>query len=435
MRMSRVHEGTTQAQVKVGIVTTWFERGASYVSEAYRQALARRFPVFIYARGGEAYAIGDPRWDKQFVTWGRRVRYKAPNAIDWSDFIAWVKARGITHLIFNEQWTWGVILRCRYELKLCVGAYVDYYTPQTVPFFAYYDFLLCNTKRHHSVFQNHPQALYIPWGTDLETFRPSTEVSDGRNEVVFFHSCGLSPYRKGTDILLRSFRNVTGNARLIIHSQGPLRLDQKVMKEILDDRRVELIEKEQGSPGFYGLGDVYVYPARLDGLGLTVAEALASGLPVIATNAAPMNEFVVSNVNGRLVDVASQQKRNDDYYWPMYICSEEKLTAAMQWYVDNWSVLPDLKLQARRYAEEYLDWNKNSMSFTDQFLSLRRLSVVPKVGQIASMAVYHCSISWRHWLEPLKVFLHRLGAGWLKTKLRCLLRKRDPGLIIPRSAG
>ena len=47
----------------IGIVTTWFERGAAYVSRAYRDALDSAFEVQIYARGGERCAPGDPRWD------------------------------------------------------------------------------------------------------------------------------------------------------------------------------------------------------------------------------------------------------------------------------------------------------------------------------------------------------------------------------------
>jgi len=54
----------------------------------------------------------------------------------------------------------------------------------------------------------------------------------------------------------------------------------------------------------YYLGDVYVYPTTLDGLGLTVYEALASGLPVIATDVAPMNEIITED-NGKLVKVSS----------------------------------------------------------------------------------------------------------------------------------
>ena len=35
----------------IGIVTTWFERGAAYVSRQYRDALAGQHTVFIFARG------------------------------------------------------------------------------------------------------------------------------------------------------------------------------------------------------------------------------------------------------------------------------------------------------------------------------------------------------------------------------------------------
>lgn len=413
-------------EIRIGIVTTWFERGAAYVSKAYVKGLENRFPVFVYARGGEEYGMGDPRWDKEYVTWGKRVRYGAPNAIDWQDFSSWVRENRVTHLIFNEQWTWDVILRSRHSLKVCIGAYIDYYTPSTVKFFRYYDFLLCNTERHYSVFRSHPQAIFVPWGTDLTMYAPQPESARKDDAVVFFHSCGLSPFRKGTDILVKSFRNVSGDAKLIIHSQGPLRLNSVVHDLILQDRRIELIEKTQGAPGYYSRGDVYVYPARLDGLGLTVPEALASGLPVVTTNVAPMNEFVKDNVNGKLVDVESVHRRSDGYYWPLTVCSEAKLTEAMQWYIQNRSLLPDLKRKARKHAESVLDWNKNAGELARHIVLLRRLEIPPRLSSIVGMMLYHVEISWRHWLEPLKIILHRLGAGWIKRKWRYLLRKYAP---------
>ena len=58
--------------MKIGIVTTWFERGAAYVSRQFKQILEKEHDVYIYARGGEEYAIGDPNWDGDFVWWGRR---------------------------------------------------------------------------------------------------------------------------------------------------------------------------------------------------------------------------------------------------------------------------------------------------------------------------------------------------------------------------
>lgn len=42
--------------MNIGIVRTWFERGAAYVSRQYMEVLAERHNIFIYARGGESFA-------------------------------------------------------------------------------------------------------------------------------------------------------------------------------------------------------------------------------------------------------------------------------------------------------------------------------------------------------------------------------------------
>ena len=59
--------------MNIGIVTVWFERGAAYVSRQFEEILAEKHRVFIYARGGEMYAKGDPNWDHANVTWGKRI--------------------------------------------------------------------------------------------------------------------------------------------------------------------------------------------------------------------------------------------------------------------------------------------------------------------------------------------------------------------------
>src|SRR5690606_37396238 len=82
---------------------------------------------------------------------------------------------------------------------------------------------ICNTKRHYSVFKNHPQAYYIPWGVNIELFKPKHDLSRPgivRKEIIFFHSVGMS-LRKGTSNLIQTF--ISGElykkAKLVIHSQ------------------------------------------------------------------------------------------------------------------------------------------------------------------------------------------------------------------------
>ena len=346
--------------MRIGIVTTWFERGAAYVSRAYRDVLRLSgCKVFIYARD-EKYDIGNPIWDTPDVTWGKKTSDNITKSIDKEDFIAWIKNNNIKYIIFNEQ----VLIDPVFWAKECgciVISYIDYYTENTIPYFIFYDGLICNTLRHYEVFSWHPQCIYIPWGTDINTFKPNY---DNKNTYpVFFHSAGMNPYRKGTDYLLEAFSLVQGKCKLVIHIQGIGLSKIPSSKYIADDLtkrgRLAIVNKEIGAPGLYNNFDVYVYPSRLDGIGLTVAEALASGLPVIVPDNPPMNEFVTP-ATGKAVKIRKNFSRKDGYYWPENSVDILELSKAMQYYVDNFDKMSFYRQQARKYAEENLDWQKNA---------------------------------------------------------------------------
>lgn len=364
--------------MNIGIVTTWFERGASYVSRAYMDTLSKYHNVFVYARGGEKYAVGDARWDLPNVTWNRPNYIPYPTRVNFSRFLKWLSRNKIDVIIFNEQRSWDVILKLR-NTKYVIGAYIDYYTPTTVPFFKFYDFLLCNTNRHFEVFKDHPQSFYIPWGTDTNICSPSPKTGD-LDSVVFFHSAGMggSNLRKGTDILVRAFQNVIGNVRLVIHSQVGMNRYLNVADLIQKDPRIQFIEGTFPLPGLYQKGDVYVYPSRLEGIGLSVPEALSCGLPVITTDSPPMNEFVQNNKTGFLIEVKEFNQRGDGYYWPESYCSEKSLTELMQIYVDDPSLIIEHSRNARRYALEHLNWEKNSNNFAAQLLNIKKLQLYTK---------------------------------------------------------
>jgi len=355
--------------MKIGIVTTWQERGAAYVSKQYRDILKKDNEVFVYARGGEKYAIGDLIWDKNYVTWGKKIPIHMPQAIDLNDFKKWLIKNKIDLVFFNEQQWWDPILLCQ-DLNIKTGAYIDYYTKETVSFFEVYDFLICNTRRHLEAFKWHPQAYYIPWGTDIQLFKAKNLSAVENSRITFFHSSGMSPERKGTDILIKAFSNLSGSKKLIIHTQTDLEESLPNLKDSIKKMRkgglLEIINKEISAPGLYHLGDVYVYPSRLDGIGLTICEALACGLPVITSDNAPMNEFV-DNSNGRLVKIEKYGERSDGYFWPLCEVNQDLLTSAMQYYIDNFKVISGFKNNARKSAEARFDWSKNSLNLSHLF--------------------------------------------------------------------
>ena len=346
----------------IGIVTTWFERGAAYVSRAYKEILSENNKVFIYARGGEEYAIGNPSWDLPEVTWGP---WFSATRISMFHFYQWLKQNNIEIILFNEQRDM-VPVKIAKELGFTVGAYVDFYTKDTISDFLVYDFLLCNTNRHYSVFKAHPCCYYIPWGVDLDVF--NSRKNDDRilsDSITFFHSAGMGGVnlRKGTDLLIKAFSKVVSPARLIIHSQvGLEKYGDDIASLLASDRRINFIHKTVPAPGLYYLGDVYVYPTRLEGIGLTICEALSSGLPVVTTDSPPMNEFVIDGINGSLIRVKEQKYRQDNYYWPESFIDVDHLTEIMERYASNRYIVMEQKRNAINLANERLDWNRNSFS-------------------------------------------------------------------------
>ena len=354
--------------MNIGFVTTWLPRGAAYVTINYIKLIEDCHKAFIYARGGEYF---DENFNYNDVPVHKGLRLEGTN-IDNKDFIKWIKSNQIDIVLLNEQNSIEAVCEAKKECaNVIFGSYIDYYKESTINDFKIYDFLICNTKRHMSVFDWHPQCLYFPWGTDIDLYTPSMEKDDVE-KVVFFHSMGMSE-RKGTKELLNVFVNNKMSklgAKLIIHTQKSI--SHLISNDDASKNGIEIICKSAPAPGLYYLGDVYVYPAKLDGLGLTMYEALSCGLPVIATDVAPMNE-VINNSNGKLVKVKKSFARSDGYYWPLAVIDEESLKTSMLYYIQNANRISEFSYYARQYAVDNLNLMDRRETIQDYLSKVKRL--------------------------------------------------------------
>lgn len=354
--------------MNIGFVSTWLPRGAAYVTINYIKLVQPEYNAFVYARGGEYF---DPNFEFNSVPVHKGLRLEGTK-IDVKDIVKWIRKNNLDIVIFNEQESIESVCHVK-ELcnEVIFGSYIDYYKESTIKDFKIYDFLICNTKRHLSVFSWHPQCLYLPWGTDIDLYSPSREKRR-KGGVRFFHSMGMSN-RKGTDVLIDSFVSrelYKLGAKLVIHTQK--KIDHLITEEKAKQVGIEIICKSVPAPGLYHLGDIYVYPAKLDGLGLTMYEALACGLPVIATDVAPMNE-VVNSQNGKLVKVKKMFSRSDGYYWPLAVVDEDSLTEAMLYYINNVENLERLSKNAREYAVANLNLRDRKNSLLDFLQTVKRI--------------------------------------------------------------
>jgi len=152
-------------------------------------------------------------------------------------------------------------------------------------------------------------------GVDLDLYRPAGPRYPLRTErTTRFLFLGGTIARKGIDVLLNAYRQAFGPADdvcLVVKAHGSdgayrhNNLDHLV-REAADDPtgpEIELVEGHLSSAeiaALYRSCDVLVHPYRGEGFGLPVAEAMASGLPVVVTAGGACDDFVDEAVGWRI---------------------------------------------------------------------------------------------------------------------------------------
>ena len=135
-----------------------------------------------------------------------------------------------------------------------------------------------------------PVAI-VPIGMDLPEIEPRNTLNTRKGEkrnVVFF---GRLHKVKGVDRLVRAWEKVAkAGWELVI--AGPDRGMLEELKGIVAARKLSRVSfvGEINGPAKYAFlagGDIYVLPSDTENFGVTVAEALASGTPVIASQGTP----------------------------------------------------------------------------------------------------------------------------------------------------
>jgi len=138
-------------------------------------------------------------------------------------------------------------------------------------------------------------------GIDTDKFVPATGRNWDKPRVLF---AGNPIERKGIDLVYRIADQYHKGMEFWV--TGGLRPTSQI-----DAPNVKLLGRveRQKMPELYRSVDVLLFPSSREGFGLVVAEAMASGLVVLATNGSAIPELLVDQKGGFLIDAA------DDGAW------------------------------------------------------------------------------------------------------------------------
>jgi len=209
----------------------------------------------------------------------------------------------------------------------------------------------------------------LAWGADPNVFKPL----DNRDKIrakygwapdeIIITTLGRFVYKKGFDQLISiipDLKSIQTNFRVVIGGSGPL-------GEILKEQVVQMNIKELVSfpgqipwnevPEFLAASDIFVLPSQrdkagnLDGLPTVLLEAMACGLPCVASDVGGVSLVINHQENGFLI-------KSD---------SRKELTDSLIELINNQILRRKLSQQSRSSIVNQFNWDNVSEQFEKLF--------------------------------------------------------------------
>lgn len=184
-----------------------------------------------------------------------------------------------------------------------------------------------------------------PYGVDLEGFSPSERPDMSRPlRFLFLGSLGA---RKGVPLLLKAWASIETNDAELWFAGAVSERNKRLIRPLKGLRIIGKVPRHE-LPNLFRQCDVLVLPSYFEGFPLAQLEALASGLPIISSEATGAGDLITDGVEGYVIKVGDAEALRD------------KLLK----FIASPSDLARMSLAARRCAEKY-SWDAYGDRWTD----------------------------------------------------------------------
>lgn len=140
-------------------------------------------------------------------------------------------------------------------------------------------------------------------------FSEHTNEHSGSVKIIYV---GRLIKEKGIHILLQALPLLESNIQwsLQIVGDGPYRSElESISKKLGINERVDFLGIQENVPEYLKAADVFVHPAIWEeGFGITIIEAMSSGLICIASKKGALPEIINDKINGFLIENITPQK-------------------------------------------------------------------------------------------------------------------------------
>ena len=200
----------------------------------------------------------------------------------------------------------------------------------------------------------------IPNGVDTKHFSqeyPPRAIDELKDELgkgmgdVFLITTSRLVHKNAVDDCVSALAALPENVKFVVLGTGPLeiRLKEEVRKLKLETR-VQFVGQvsHDEMPKYLRASDIFIRPSRSEGMGNSFIEAMAAGLPVIATQ------------EGGIVDFLFDEKRNPDREITGFAVnkdSPQEIAAQVKNVMEHPEKVRAVVATARAMVLEKYDWN------------------------------------------------------------------------------
>lgn len=193
-------------------------------------------------------------------------------------------------------------------------------------------------------------AHFMQEYSDSEILSAKEELGKKSGDIFLVTTSRLV-HKNGIDDVVWAMSELPTNVHFVIYGTGP---DEDKIKDIIEtfnlSDRVHMLGHLDHivMPKYLKACDIFIRPSRSEGMGNSFVEAMAAGLPVIATQ------------EGGIVDFLFDEKRNPDKEttgWVVDADAADQIVEAVQDIIDNPDKVRSVTRHAKEMVVEKYDWN------------------------------------------------------------------------------
>ncbi len=191
----------------------------------------------------------------------------------------------------------------------------------------------------------------IPNGVDIELFKPSETTPE--QQTVRLLTVGRLSVTKRVEILIDSVDILSRQGcKVCFKIVGGGQMLQKLKQIVHEKNLYSMIEitgrfDAEDMPNIYRQNDIFISASKLEGMSNAMLEAMASGLPIIATRCEGTEELITEN--GLVIEDANA----------------EEIAKAIKKLIDDPQLRNQMSIAARKQAEKFT-WSR----IAEQYLNI-----------------------------------------------------------------